>query len=251
MKTFVITGATGAIGKATAMELAKPGNKLILVGRNKNKLNEVIKEISSSTGNANIESVIADYADLSSVRNAANDIKNRISQLNGLINIAATYKSHREMTKDRYEYMFGVNHMAVFVLTNELLSLINATPGAKVLTVSAPSTTQLNFDDLNSEKKFSGFTAFGASKMANLLFSFALSKRMHGIGTASLAFHPGLTKSELTHEMPAFVRVLLRLISHKPSKPAHAIAQLMTTSHFNDVNGKFYDYNLKEMKSPG
>lgn len=251
MKTFVITGATGAIGKATAMELAKSGNKLILVGRNKNKINDVIKEIGSATGNSNLESVIADFSDLASVRAAGNSIKNKITQLNGLINIAAAYKAHRENTKDCYEYMFGVNHIAVFALTIELLSLINATPGAKVLTVSAPSTTELNFNDLNAEKKFSSFNAFGASKMANLLFTFALTKRMHGIGTAALAFHPGLTKSDLTREMPFLVRMFLRLISHKPEKPGHAIAQLMTTTHLNDVNGKFFDFNLKELKRPG
>lgn len=251
MKTFVITGVTGAIGKATAKELAKSGNKLILLGRNKNKLDEVIQELKSTTGNPNIEGVIADFADLSSVKKAAAEIKNKTSQLNGLINIAATYKAHRELTKDKYEYMFGVNHMAPFVLTNELLSLINATPGAKVLTVSAPSTTPLNFDDLNGEKKFSAFNSFGASKMANLLFTFALSKRMHGVGTSAIAFHPGLTKSTLTREMPAFVRGLLSLISHKPEKPGHAIAQLMTAAHFTDINGKFYDSKFKELKRPG
>jgi NAD(P)-dependent dehydrogenase (short-subunit alcohol dehydrogenase family) len=251
MKTFVITGATGAIGKATAIELAKPGNKLILLGRNKEKLDNVIKEIKSATANANIEGVIVDFSDITSVKKAASQIKNKITQLHGLINIAACYKAKRVFTKDLFESMFGVNHIAVFVLTKELLSLINATPGAKVLTVSAPSSTPINFSDLNGEKKFSAFTAFGASKMANLLFTFALSKRMHGVGTSAIAFHPGLTKSSLTHEMPFFVRGLLNLISHKPEKPAHSIAQLVSGVHFNDMNGKFYDHKFKELPKPG
>jgi NAD(P)-dependent dehydrogenase (short-subunit alcohol dehydrogenase family) len=251
MKTFVITGATGAIGKAAALELAKAGNKLIIVGRNKSRLDELISTIKSSTGNQHIESVIADFGDVASVRKAAAEIKAKNTQLNGLINIAAAYKAKRELTKDKFEHMFGINHLSVFVLTNELLSLINATPGARVLTVSAPSSTPLNFEDLQGEKKYNAFNAFGASKMANHLFTYSLSRRMHGIGTAAMVFHPGLIKSELIREMPFFVRTLLNLISKKPGKPGHAIAQLMTGSHFNDVNGKFFDSNFKELKKPG
>jgi NAD(P)-dependent dehydrogenase (short-subunit alcohol dehydrogenase family) len=250
MKTFVITGVTGAIGKAAALELAKAGNKLILVGRNKSKLDEVAKELKAA-GGQEIESVIADFGNVASVKKAAAEIKTKNTKLDGLINIAAAYKANRELTNDKFEYMFGINHMSVYVLTNELLSLINATPGARILTVTAPSSTPLNFDDLHGSKKYSAFNAFGASKMANHLFTYALSRRMHGIGTAAVAFHPGLIKSDLIREMPFFVRTLLTLISKKPDKPGHAIAQLMTASHFNNVNGKFFDSNLKELKKPG
>ena len=251
MKTYVITGVTGAIGKAAALELAKPGNRLILLGRNKSKLDEVIRELKSQTGNANIDGVIADLADIASIKKAATEIKSKITQLDGLLNIAACYKAKRETTKDKLEYMFGVNHMSPFVLTNELLSLINATPGAKVLTVSAPSGTQLNFEDLQGEKKFSSFAAFASSKFANHLFTYALSRRMHGVGTSAIVFHPGLTRSDLTREMPLFVRMLLRVISHSPEKPGHAIAQLVSKSHINDINGKFFDFHMKELKRPG
>jgi NAD(P)-dependent dehydrogenase (short-subunit alcohol dehydrogenase family) len=250
MKTFVITGVTGAIGKATATELAKGENRLILVGRNKSKMDELIKEIKAA-GNNNVECVTADLSDLNSVKKAAEEIKGKTDKLHGLINIAAAYKAKREITKDKLEYMFGVNHMAVFVLTKELLGLINSTPGARVLTVSAPSSTSLNFDDLQGQRKYSAFNAFGASKMANHLFTYALSRRMHGIGSAAMVFHPGLIKSDLIREMPFFLRILLNLISRKPDKPAHAIVQLLTASHFNDVNGKFYNSDLKELKKPG
>jgi NAD(P)-dependent dehydrogenase (short-subunit alcohol dehydrogenase family) len=251
MKTYVITGVTGAIGKATASELAKGGNKLILLGRNKSKLDSVINELRSANPDSQLEAVVTDFSDLSTVKKAGAEIKSKLTQLNGLVNIAATYKAKRELTKDKFEYMFGVNHLAPFVLTNELLNLINTTPNAKVLTVSAPSSTQLNFEDLQGEKKFSGFNAFGASKMANLLFTFALSRRMHGLGATSLAFHPGLTKSELTREMPMIVRGLLKMISHKPEIPGHSIAQLMNSTTFTDMNGKFFDFKLKEKNKPG
>jgi NAD(P)-dependent dehydrogenase (short-subunit alcohol dehydrogenase family) len=249
MKTFVITGATGAIGKATALELAKNGHHLILLGRNKNKMDEVVKEL--KTKGADAEAVIADFADLSSIKKAAAEIKGRHVKLDGLINIAAAYKGKRELTKDKLEYMFGVNHMSVFVLTNELLPVINATPGARVLTVSAPSSTSLNMNDLQGEKKFSAFNAFGASKMANHLFTYALARRMSGISTAAMVFHPGLVKSDLIKEMPPFVKFLLNLISKKPEKAAHAIAQLMTSNQFVDVNGKFFDSSMKMIKQPG
>lgn len=251
MKTFVITGVTGAIGKAAALELARSGNNLILVGRDKEKLNQVVKEINSITKNQTTDVVLADLADISSVKKAAEKIKSKVTSLDGLIHVAAAYKAKRELTKDNLEYMFAVNHMAPFVLTHELLTLINNTPGSRVLTVSAPSTTSLKFDDLQGNKKFSSLTAFGASKMANHLFTYALSRRMHGIGTAAMVFHPGLVKSNLIREMPGPLKFLLNILSKKPAKPGHAIAQLMTGSHFNDVNGKFFNCTFKELQTPG
>lgn len=251
MKTYVITGVTGAVGKAAALELAKGEHQLILLARNKSKLDNVINEIKTASGNKNIEGLIVDFADLSSIKKAAAEIKSRLTKLDGLVNIAATYKAKRELTKDKLESMFAVNHLSVFVLTNELLPLINASPGARILTVSAPSTTKLNFDDLQGEKKFSALSAFGASKMGNLLYTYALARKMNGIGTAAMVFHPGLVKSDLTREMPAALRFLFKLISKKPEKAGHAIAQLMTSNKFLDVNGKFFDSDFKELKPPG
>jgi retinol dehydrogenase 12 len=161
MKTIAITGATGAVGKAAAIELAKHGNSLILIGRNADKLKKNEEEIKAA-GNSNVETFIADFTDLSSVKKVAERIRNTHTKLDGLINVAAVYKANREITKDKLETMFAVNHMSVFILTRELLPLINSTPGARILTVSAPSFTQLNFDDLQGEKKFSAFTSFGA-----------------------------------------------------------------------------------------
>jgi NAD(P)-dependent dehydrogenase (short-subunit alcohol dehydrogenase family) len=251
MKTFVITGATGAIGKAAAIELARSGNNLILVGRDKEKLDAVVKEISSITKNQTTNLVLADLADIASIKKAAEKIKSKITSLDGLIHVAAAYKSKRELTKDGLEYMFAVNHMAAFVLTHELLTLINSTPGSRVLTVSAPSTTALKFEDLQGSQKFSALTAFGATKMANHLFTYALSRRMHGIGTAAMIFHPGLVKSDLIREMALPLRLLFNLLSKKPEKPGHAIAKLITGSHFNDVNGKFFNSTFKELQPPG
>lgn len=251
MKTMLITGVTGAIGKATAMELAKNGNHLILSARNKNKLEEVANEIRTSTNNQNIETLVADLSDLSSVKKAAKIVLSKHKKLDGLINIAGIYKGRRELTKDGFESMFGINQMGPFVLTKSLLPLLEATPGAKIIVVSAPSTTKINFDDLNGEKKFSPLNAFGASKMANLLFTFALARRLNGIGSAAFAFHPGLTRSHLVKEMPFALKLFLTLIGRSPERPAKAIAQLMKTSVFNEVNGKFYDSKLKELKAPG
>jgi short-subunit dehydrogenase len=250
MKIIAITGATGAVGKAAALELAKNGHSLILIGRNAEKLKQLETEIRAA-GNSNVETFIADFTDLSSIKKVGERIKNTHTKLDGLINIAAVYKAKRELTKDNMETMFAVNHMATFVLTKELLPLINATNGARILTVSAPSFTKLDFNDLQSEKKFSAFTAFGASKMANHLFTYALSRRMSGISTAAMVFHPGLVRSDLTKEMPFFLRFLFSIISKKPQKAGSAIAELITASKFNDVNGKFFDSDFKELKKPG
>jgi NAD(P)-dependent dehydrogenase (short-subunit alcohol dehydrogenase family) len=251
MKTYVITGITGAIGKATAKELAAAKHHLILIGRNRQKLDSLVNELKTSTSNPNIEALLADFDNLSSIRKAAAHIREHQPKIDGLINIAAAYRAKRELTKDGLEYMFGVNHMAVFLLTKELLPLLNASPGARVLTVSAPSSTALNFDDLKGDKKYSPLNAFGASKMANHLFSYALSRKMTGHGNASIVFHPGLIKSDLIREMPGPLKFLLNLISGKPEKPARAIARIMTSDAIPQPNGKFFDSSLKELKPPG
>jgi NAD(P)-dependent dehydrogenase (short-subunit alcohol dehydrogenase family) len=250
MKIIAITGATGAVGKATALELAKKGHRLILIGRNVEKLKNVEEEIRAD-GNSNVETFIADFTDLLSVKKVAEKIRNTHTKLDGLINVAAVYRAKRELTKDKLELMFGVNHMSVFVLTKELLPIINSTNGSRILTVSAPSFTKLNFDDLQGENKFNAFNAFGASKMANHLFTYALARRMNGISNAAMVFHPGIVKSDLIKEMPAFLRFLFGLIGKKPQKAGKAIAELLTASRFNDVNGKFFDSNFKELKQPG
>jgi NAD(P)-dependent dehydrogenase (short-subunit alcohol dehydrogenase family) len=250
-KIVLITGATGAIGKATAFELAKNNCHVVLLGRNPEKLNIVKSEISKSTGNNDIDMVVADLSEPKSIKEATSEIKKKYSSLNALINIAAIFKSQRLENSQGTEYMLSTNHLGPFALTNDLLALLTAGKPARIITVSAPSTTRINFDDINGTDKFSpGFMGvFGATKMMNIMFTYALARRLEGTGVTASVFHPGLVKSNLTNEMPAFLNFIFKSISNEPKKAAEMMCSLAIDNKFETSNGKFYKSDGKEIKS--
>ena len=249
---IVITGVTGAIAGAAAKELAKRGqNDLIIIGRGEARLKNIKDELKSINPNIAIDIVIADLNSVKSVRKAVETIKSKTNSLSGILNIAGVFRSERTMSPDGFETMFATNQLAPFQITTGLLELLKRNPGSKVVTVSAPSSTQLNFDDLHGEKKFSALNKFGASKMANLLFAFALARKIDGSGVASIAFHPGLVKSDLIKEMSPLLRGVITLLSGSPDKAGQRLAKILTTPEYIDANGKFLDKNGKELKKPG
>ena len=250
-KTVLITGATGAIGKSTALELAKNNCQLILFGRNAEKLNKVKTEISNSTGNYDIDVIVGDLSEPGSIKHAVAEIKKKYSSLNALINVAAIFKAKRLENSKGIEYMLATNHLGPFALTNNLLDLLKAGKPARIVTVSAPSTTRINFDDINGSKKFSaGFMgAFGASKMMNIMFTYALSRRLEGTEIKAIVFHPGLVKSDLTNEMPSFLNFIFKRISNEPDKASKMLCNLAIGNQFKSSNGAFYKFDGSEIKS--
>jgi NAD(P)-dependent dehydrogenase (short-subunit alcohol dehydrogenase family) len=248
-KTVLITGVTGTIGRATALEIAKSGATVVLLSRNRNKLEWVKTEISQKSANNKIEILVADFSDISSVKSAAKEFKQKNNQLDALVNIAAVYKKRREITKDNLELMFATNHLAPFILTNELLDLLKASKPSRIITVTAPSVTKLNFNDLQGQGKFSSLNSFGGSKMMNLMFTYSLARRIEGTGVSAVALHPGLIKSNLTKEMPSFLKYITRLMSDKPDKAAKMLCSLAIDNKFEGSNGKFYKFDGKEIKS--
>ena len=147
--------------------------------------------------------------------------------------------------------MFATNHLGPFVLTNEVLDLLKAGKPSRIVTVSAPSTTKINFDDIDSRKKFSpGFMGvFGATKMMNILFTYALARRIEGTGITASVFHPGLVKSELTKDMGAFLKFIIGLMSGPPDKAAKMLRDLAIDTRYNGSNGTFIKFDGKEIKS--
>src|SRR5215211_5699990 len=175
-KVFVVTGATSGIGKALAGDLAKTGETVVIVARDAGHGNAALREIRSATQNQNIDLQLCDLSVLSSVRNLAEILKSKYEAIDVLINNASVYKKKRVVTVDGFEEMFAANHLGPFLLTNLLLEHLQAAVqvngSARVLNITAPSTTPLNFDDLQGEKRFNSMNTFGATKMANLLFTF-------------------------------------------------------------------------------
>jgi NAD(P)-dependent dehydrogenase (short-subunit alcohol dehydrogenase family) len=203
-KIFVITGATSGIGKALALGVAKAGETTVVVARDAERGQAVLKEIKSLAQNSNVDLQLCDLSILSSVRNLAEILKSKYEKISVLINNAGVYKRKRVVTVDGFEEMFAANHLGPFLLTNLLLeslqAAVQADGSARVLNITAPSTTQLNFDDLQGERNFNSLNAFGATKMANLLFTMALARRLENTGITVNAIHPGLVRSTLLKE---------------------------------------------------
>lgn len=246
-KIYVVTGATAGIGRAAALELAKSGQTVVLVARDEKRGARARKEISTATDNPNIDLQLGDLGNLSSVRNLATMINNRYDKLNALINGASVYKKDRSITVDGYETMFATNHLGPFLLTYLLLDGLLAAGLSRVINIAAPSTSHLNFDDLQGEKGFNSLSAFGATKMANLLFTFELARRMEHTGITVNAFHPGLVRTSLMKEAVLPIRLLTWLFSSSPNGVGQEIAEVATSPKFEDTHGKFL-HRRKEIK---
>jgi NAD(P)-dependent dehydrogenase (short-subunit alcohol dehydrogenase family) len=247
--TALVTGATGAVGGAAALKLAEKQVSLILLGRDEKKLNEVGSAITKTTGNERISCVIADLSDIKSVNNAVAQIKQGNQKLDALLNVASVYKRERAVTQGGYELMFASNHLGAFALTTGVMDLLKNAGNARVITVTAPSITKLDFDDLQGEKKFNSLAQFGMTKMCNLLFAFKLARDITNTGMSSSAYFPGLVKSKLTNEMPSFLRNVTTFFSSTPAESGEALARLAVNPEFADINGMFLNKKMNQLQA--
>lgn len=246
-KVYMVTGVTSGLGKAIALELAKTGETVIMVARDADRAARVEKGISAATQNPNLDVQLCDLANLSSVRNLATILTSRYNNIDVLINNAGVYKRKRETSMDGYETMFTTNHLGPFLLTYLLLDRLLASGFARIINITAPSTIQLDFDDLQGEQKFNSLNAFGATKMANLLFTFELARRMENTGVTVNAFHPGLVRTGIMKESFAPVRFLTWVLSSSPGSAAEKVVKLAIAPEFEDTHGKFL-HNGKEIE---
>jgi len=244
-KVFVVTGVTSGIGKALALSLAKTGENIILVARDAERGGQLEQAIRSQMQEPNIELVLSDLSSLSSVRNAAAVIKSKHENIDVLINNAAIYKQRREVSTDGFERMFVTNHLGPFRLTHLLLNPLMTSGSARILNMTAPSTVELDFDNLQGEKNFNSLRAFGATKMMNLLFTFELARRLENTGVTVNAIHPGLARSSLMNESGAITRFLLRLASAPAERVAVDIVRVLSPLIGIFFSFYFYSYLLR------
>src|SRR5215211_5730828 len=239
-KVFVVTGVTSGIGKALAINLAKTGEIVVLVAHDAERGKTALEELGLAAQNPNLDLQLCDLSVLSSVRNLAEILKSRYETIDVLINNAGVYKRKRVVTVDGFEEMFATNHLGPFLLTNLLLetlqAAVQANGSARVLNITAPSTTQLNFEDLQGEKNFTSLNAFGATKMANLLFTFALARRLENTGIAVNAIHPGLARSGLMKESFPLLSLFTWLISSPPQKVTENIVRPAIAPEYEQVS---------------
>jgi NAD(P)-dependent dehydrogenase (short-subunit alcohol dehydrogenase family) len=232
----VVTGATGAIGSATANVLAQRGARVILMARPSTRLDALAASLAGEDGR--ITSVPMDLSSMASVRSASRDIVRATERVDALLNVAATFSLKLVRTRDDFELMLATNHLGPFLLTNLLRDRLVG--GGRVVTVAAPSSTRVDLDQLVAGDHFSALRTFGATKAANLLFTFELARRAKRWDVRANAYHPGLVRSELMREMAAPVRLFTRAISRPPDRAAHDLAELVLSPAYEGTTGWFF-----------
>ncbi|HEY3843834.1 MAG TPA: SDR family oxidoreductase [Acidimicrobiales bacterium] len=195
----VVTGSNIGIGKETAVGVAALGATTVLACRNQDKAAKAAGEIRERTGNDDVHLVALDLADLASVRTAAEQIQERWDRLDVLVNNAGGTWSDRQLTVQGFEQTFGVNHLGPFFLTSLLLDRLKASAPSRIINVASVGHHMawrgMRFDDLQSDKRYAAMEAYGRSKLANVLFSRELAKRLVGTGVTANAVHPGPVRS--------------------------------------------------------
>src|SRR5437868_4329940 len=237
----LVTGSTSGLGKATALALAQQHATVILGCRDKQRGEAVLAEIKVANPTATVDLLMLDLSVQQSVRTAVTEFESRYDHLDVLINNAAVFKRHRTLTADGYETMFATNHLGPFLLTNLLLERLKASPAARILTITAPSTTRIAFEDLQAEQKFSALHAFGASKACNLLFTYDLAHRLSSTNVTVNAFFPGLVKSPLMKEAPVPLRWPNSVFGQSPDLVAQSVVYYASSRDVNGMTGLFFN----------
>jgi len=211
-RTAVVTGANTGIGYQAAAVLAASGAAVVLACRNLDKAKEAAARIAAATPGAQVEVQQLDLSALASVRAAAAELRNRYDRIDLLVNNAGVMWVPRQTTVDGFELQFGTNHLGHFALTGLLLDRLLATPGSRVVTISSQGHRQgrIHFDDLQLERGYGRHTAYSQAKLANLMFTYELQRRLTaaGSGTVAVAAHPGVSDTELVRHLPRLLRRL-------------------------------------------
>lgn len=196
-KTVLVTGATDGIGKETARLLAERGARVFIAGRNAEKGAAAVRDIATNTGTDQAEFLQADLSVQADVRGLAKAVKQRTNRLDVLVNNAGVIMFRREETRDGIEMTFGLNHLNYFLLTHELLDLLKASAPARIVSVAsiAHRRAMLDFEDLQLSRGFGAWKAYSRSKLANIMFTYALARRLEGTGVTANCLHPGFVSS--------------------------------------------------------
>ncbi|MDQ6845084.1 MAG: SDR family oxidoreductase [Bacteroidota bacterium] len=234
-QTILITGSTDGIGRYTAIELAKKDNLLLLHGRNKEKLDKVVNEITASTGNKNVEGFVADFSSLDEVRGLAKEVLTKHDKINVLINNAGAGFAAPQYGKDGTELRLAVNYLAPFLLTYLLLPAIKKAAPARIVNVSSAGQSPIDFSDIMMEKNFDGVIAYCQSKLALIMFTIDLAEELRNDNITVNALHPG---TYLDTNM-------VRDANIKPQGTAQSGADaelyLATSSDLKSVTGKYFN----------
>jgi NAD(P)-dependent dehydrogenase (short-subunit alcohol dehydrogenase family) len=243
-KVCLITGGSRGIGQEAAVDLAGMGATVVIVARDATRGEAVVAEIKAKTGyTAGL--LLADLSSLEDVRKVAREFRARYDRLDVLVNNAGAVFSRRSVTVDGLERTFALNHLAYFLLTNLLIDLLRTDAPSRVVNVSstAHKGAVLDFDDLQIEQKYSGWRAYGRSKLANILFTHELARRLQGTGVTANSLHPGVVSTGFNKNNGILMRLAMtvaRPFLISPQKGAQTIVYLASSPEVAGVTGEYF-----------
>jgi len=245
-KICLITGATNGIGKATAQALAQMGATVVIVGRNPAKCASVVSEIKQISGNDAVEALVADLSLMAEVRQVADEFKAKYRKLHVLVNNVGAAFGKRQVTSEGFERTFALNYLNYFLLTGLLLDTLKASAPSRIINVSSDEHkgVQLDFDNLQSEKGRSILNAYGRSKLATVVFSYELSRRLSGTDVTANVLHPGLVRTGFASNLGAVpsaaIGFFMRFVALTPEQGAETSIYLATSPDLKNVSGKYW-----------
>jgi retinol dehydrogenase 14 len=245
-KTVLITGATGGIGRAAAVALSSMGARIGITGRDRARAEYAAATIARESGNSAVDVFVADMSSQAEVRRLASEVLAAYPRLDVLLNNVGGFWAHRHATADGLEHTFALNHLAPFLLTSLLLERLKTSAPARVVTVSsgAQSMGSIDFDDLMGDRKYSGQRAYNQSKLANVMFTYELAKRLEGTGVTATVLHPGITSTDFGREDQArgwgpLIAVMRRFMK-SPDQGAETSVYLASSLGAEGLTGKYF-----------
>ncbi|HEX6533672.1 MAG TPA: SDR family oxidoreductase [Gemmatimonadaceae bacterium] len=256
-RVCLVTGATSGIGRATAIGLARLGGNVVLLCRDGARAERACDEVrresegAGAGAGAGVSVVLVDLASFASIRAAAGEIARRFAAVHVLVNNAGVNLTRRAVSADGFEMTFAVNHLAPFLLTDLLLPLLRAGAPARIVNVTSKFERfgRIAFDDLQLARRYSATRAYNQSKLANVLFTYELARRLEGTGVTANCVHPGLVATRLMREWPAWMRALWGRFLLMPEKGAEGVVWLASTPAVEGVTGRYFEREGREARS--
>jgi retinol dehydrogenase-12 len=246
-KVCLVTGATSGIGAVTAGALAQRGATVVLVGRSRERCEAAAATIRREAGSSAVSYLLADLSSQAEIRRLAQEVRDRHPRLDVLVNNAGGMFVRRQEGADGIEMTFALNHLGYFLLTNLLLDVLQAGAPARVVSVASDAhrwaTGGIDFDDFQGRRRYSGFGAYAQSKLANLLFTLELARRLGGTGVTANALHPGFVASNFfagNGWLGLLMRAGAKVSATSPEAGAKTSIYLATSPEVEGVTGAYF-----------